>query len=75
MAPSHYLNQYWLIISVVLWHSSQGNFMENTPQDIKISLENQYVKLFPHLPADNKLTQWGLVRSYGDRDLDQHWLR
>ena len=23
MAPSHYLNQYWLIISKVLWHSSE----------------------------------------------------
>ena len=23
MAPSHYLNQYWLIISEVLWHSSE----------------------------------------------------
>ena len=26
MAPSHYLNQYWLIISKVLWHFSEGNF-------------------------------------------------
>ena len=24
MAPSHYLNQYWLIIGEVPWHSSQG---------------------------------------------------
>ena len=26
MAPSHYLNQCWLIISKVQWHLSQGNF-------------------------------------------------
>ena len=26
MAPSHYLNQCWLIISEVQWHSYQGNF-------------------------------------------------
>ena len=26
-APSHYLNQRWLIISKVLWHSSEGNFI------------------------------------------------
>ena len=25
-APSHYLNQFWLIISEVNWHSYQGNF-------------------------------------------------
>ena len=30
MAPSHYLNQFWLIISKVLWHSSKGHFTENT---------------------------------------------
>ena len=33
MAPSHYLNQCWLMISEVLWHSPDSNFTENT-QDI-----------------------------------------
>ena len=28
-APSHYLNQCWLIISEVLWHSPKGNFKGN----------------------------------------------
>ena len=28
MAPSHYLNQCWLTISKVLWHSSEGNYHE-----------------------------------------------
>ena len=28
-APTHYLNQCWLIISEVLWHSHDGNFIEN----------------------------------------------
>ena len=32
-APSHYLNQCWLMISGVLWHSPDSNFTENT-QDI-----------------------------------------
>ena len=27
-APSHYLNQCWLIISKVLWHSFDGNFIK-----------------------------------------------
>ena len=30
MAPSHYLNQCWLMISEVLWHSPDSNFKENT---------------------------------------------
>ena len=29
-APSHYLNQCWLIISKVQWHSSEGNFTTET---------------------------------------------
>ena len=30
MAPSHYLNQCWLIISKVQWHSSECNFTRDT---------------------------------------------
>ena len=30
MAPSHYLNQCWLIISRVQWHSNEDNFIRNT---------------------------------------------
>ena len=29
-APSHYLNQCWLIISKVLWHSCEDNFTRDT---------------------------------------------
>ena len=29
MAPSHYLNQCWIMISEVLWHSHQGNVTGN----------------------------------------------
>ena len=28
-APSHYLNQYWLTITEILWHSSEVNFSTN----------------------------------------------
>ena len=31
IAPSHYLNQYWLTISGVLCHSFENNFAENDP--------------------------------------------
>ena len=47
----HYLNQYWLMISNVLWHlqlSFTGNVQE---------------------------IDCGLAAPYGDKDLDQHWLR
>ena len=43
-APSHYLNQYWLIISEVLWHSHGGNFSGNIKdmgQVTKVRLSNQ----------------------------------
>ena len=33
-APSHYLNQFWLILSKVQWHSSDGNFTRDTPGEI-----------------------------------------
>ena len=36
-APSHYLNQCWLIISKVLWHSSEGNFIRDTSATIHLS--------------------------------------
>ena len=30
-APSHYLNQCWLILSKVQWYSSDGNLIRDTP--------------------------------------------
>ena len=33
-APSHYLNQCWLVIGKVLWHSSVGNFVRHTSATI-----------------------------------------
>ena len=33
-APNHYLNQCWLIISKVLWLSSEGNFIRDTSATI-----------------------------------------
>ena len=38
-APSHYLNQWWLIISKVLWHSSEGIIVrryQSVKQDWKL---------------------------------------
>ena len=45
-APSHYLNQCWLIISKVLWHSSAGDFIRDTSATIhyKFSLKFTFLK-------------------------------
>ena len=50
-APSHYLNQCWLIISKVLWHSSE---------DLKIPISKARLKIpflesHPDLPGANEL--------------------
>ena len=39
-APSHYLNQCWLIISKVLWHSSEDNII-----DMKIPISKARLKI------------------------------
>ena len=50
-APSHYLNQFWLIISKVLWHSSDGNFIRDTTVTIHYSwLENCLPKIILKSP-------------------------
>ena len=43
-APSHYLNQCWLIISKVQWHSSEGNFTKDASAT-EISLKNYLSKI------------------------------
>ena len=49
MAPSHYLNQCWLIISKVLWHSSEDIIIrrfEDTNQSSKIEKWHFQVQVF-----------------------------
>ena len=58
MAPSHYLNQCWFIISEVLWHSPGGNFMLKIPI-LNMSLKITNLRLQPHIPGTNELTHWG----------------
>ena len=46
MAPSHYLNQCWLITSKVHWHSSEGNFAKDTSAISQWNwLENYFSKI------------------------------
>ena len=55
MAPSHYLNQYWQIISEVMWHSSQSIFTGNV-QDIYPwqEFENYKLNIQSHAPGINE---------------------
>ena len=52
-APSHYLNQCWLIISEVLWHSPKGKFTGKILiLDISLIITNLRLQL--HLPGANE---------------------
>ena len=52
-APSHYLNQCWLI-SEVMWRSCEDNFTRDKSLT-KISLKITSLKFFPNLPGPNEL--------------------
>ena len=59
MAPSHYLNQFWLIISKVLWHSWEGITMrrsEHTNQYNKI--ENYIFRIAFRFPRGQWVNKW-----------------
>ena len=49
-APSHYLNQCWLIINKVQWH-----FTRDTSSVTEISLKITYLKFCSNLPGANEL--------------------
>ena len=55
-APSHYLNQFWFILSKVQWYSSDGNFIRiPQPSITKCSLKITYLKSQSNLPGANEL--------------------
>ena len=58
MAPSHYLNQWWLIITKVPWCSSEGDFAWDITvisSVIKISLKIIFLRFYWNLPGANEL--------------------
>ena len=55
MVPSHYLNQCWLIIIKVLWHSPEGIFTGNA-KDIFPSYEFENYQF--NITAASPLVQW-----------------
>ena len=54
MSPSHYLNQCWLLISEVMWHSHQRNFTVSTQANIIIILCMMSLKMI----ATSHRGQW-----------------
>ena len=44
MALSHYLNQWWLIISEVQWQSPENNFLRSQPSITKSSFKIIYLR-------------------------------
>ena len=59
MAPSHYmyLNQCWLIINEVFWHSPKGNFTRNT-QDIYLWCWYEFENCYFRITAASLRGQW-----------------
>ena len=55
MAPSNYLNQCWLIIKGILWHSSESNLTRTVNLIHDIYLEITHSKSLPYLPGANEL--------------------
>ena len=54
-APSHYLNQSWLIINGIQWHTFDSKFTEITqPSITKINFKVTHVKFHSNLPEANE---------------------
>ena len=59
-APSHYLNQCWIIISKILLHSSDGNFTRDTSV---INDLNQHENYSYKMSLKSPRPQWNNYRS------------
>ena len=55
-APSHYLNQCWLMITDVQWQSPEGNFATDTSPSINnFSYKITFYKFYSNFPGANEL--------------------
>ena len=76
MAPSHYLNQYWLVISKVLWHSSEGNFTGNTWDIYRwYEFENYQFKITAAFRRDKWVFPFTLLLSMSDPKLNFSYIQ
>ena len=55
-APSHYLNQCWLIMIEVMWHLPENKLLFYA-RIVKIT----HFRLLPHLPGASELKHWNLI--------------
>ena len=64
-APNHNLNQCWLVIKDVLWHSWESNFTRSAYELNLLNMcsEITLLKSIPHLPGANELRN-GEVQKY-----------
>ena len=60
-APSHYLNQCWLIISMVPWHSPKGYFTRNTSA---INNENELEMHLSNISLKFPRGQWVKINTW-----------
>ena len=60
-APSHYLNQCWLIISKIQWHSSEYNFTRYTPS---ISHWNKLENYLSKILFKSPRVQWVKIKAH-----------
>ena len=71
-APSHYLNQCWLVIGKVQWLSSECNFTRYTLAIItEISLKTNYIKFCSNLSGADKLLIFIFKSSFMSRVGDE----
>ena len=55
-APNHYLNQCWILISEVLWHSPSSNFLTASAQ--ATVLHNEFENYTFEITAPSPRDQW-----------------
>ena len=67
-APSHYLNQCWLIISEVQWHSYKSNFTRDASTITNIRLKITYLKFQSNSPGANEL-----IHSHENNNESNDW--
>ena len=73
-APSHYLNQCWLIISKVLWHSLEGIIIEDLKIPIsKTKLKIPFLESHPDLPGANELNKKPITWTNSDSSMSLYW--
>ena len=74
-APSHYLNQYWLIISKIQWHPSESNFTRHTSAIIHWNkLKNYLSKILLKSRRGQWVKTYIFICLHHVADMTSYWL-